>query len=95
MNEVLKAVTAARGLLTESNGNGIMMQKGGFMIQKKFTKNPHVHVEMYRKMDDGSYGFANPLSENYLTDFSYMQSIDGDKYDIWKKKLPSVKQYWK
>jgi hypothetical protein len=49
---------------------------------------PHIHAEMYRQKQDGTYGFADPTTGKYLPSYMFRNSIDGVKYVNWRLSLP-------
>ena len=63
-------------------------------VKDKYSTDLHIHVEMYRKKDDGSYSFADPLTGEFLPDFGYMVSANGSFYRKWEMKLLNKRNLW-
>ncbi len=91
---------ALQKILEKSSCKSVLYKAGTSLfsypkVVDKYSTDLHIHMEMYRQKADGSYSFANPLTGDFLPDFRYMHSGDGDLYEIWKKKLPVDNRYWK
>ncbi len=90
---------ALQKLLEKSSGKSVSYKAGKALfsypkVKDKYSTDLHIHVEMYRKKDDGSYSFADPLTGEFLPDFGYMHSTKGDIYSVWRMKLPKNQKYW-
>ena len=91
---------ALQKILEKSGSKSVLYEAGTSLFSypkevDKYSTDLHIHMEMYRQKTDGSYSFADPLTGDFLPDFSYMHSGDGDLYEIWRKKLPTDRRYWK
>ena len=91
---------ALQKILEKSGSKSVLYKAGTSLFSypeevDAYSTDLHIHMEMYRQRDDGSYSFANPLTGEFLPDFDYMHSDDGDDYMDWIKKLPQYKRFWK
>ncbi len=91
---------ALQKLLEKSGSGSVFYNKGTHLFsfpeeKDEYSTDCHIHIEMYRKREDGSYGFADPLTGAFLPEFDYGQSTDGSDYGDWIKKLPYEKRYWR
>ena len=86
--------------ILEKSSSGSVLYKAGtslFSYPREvddYSTDLHIHMEMYRKTDNGTYSFADPLTGEFLPDYGYMHSDDGRNYDKWRMKLPSFERYW-
>ena len=90
---------ALQKILEKSGSTSVLYKAGSSLFSypvevDDYSTDLHVHMEMYRKKDDGTYSFADPLTGEFLPDYEYMFSDDGKNYGKWRMKLPYVKRYW-